>query len=251
MITPELISFIKQQLAQGMTKETITNNLASNGWNITDINEGFMAVLPPMTSSTNNQSVNLQNRPSAPVSHGSGKNLIIAAMSLIIIILGASLGYVVWGKGPSTQPVNSTVSNEFFDNANEVVEESVPVKSMSPSEQFMASSKYFDNTKNFEELAQHVRKFGVQEAASQLEYWNDSTNEEKLQMFQLVRSVAPYSNEITITGETINGNTAIVSAYAKSLDGKKSGNGTVEMRLENGEWKIYQESWEGWILSLQ
>lgn len=45
MVNPQLLDYIKQQLAQGLSKEAIFTNLASSGgWNPADINEAFSAV---------------------------------------------------------------------------------------------------------------------------------------------------------------------------------------------------------------
>lgn len=44
MINQELINFIKQSLKQGNTKDKISSDLLSNGWNDFDIAEGFNAV---------------------------------------------------------------------------------------------------------------------------------------------------------------------------------------------------------------
>jgi len=41
MANPQLLDFVKMQLAQGLPKESIQNSLISSGWPQTDINEAF------------------------------------------------------------------------------------------------------------------------------------------------------------------------------------------------------------------
>ena len=44
MINQQLISFIKQQLQLGLTKEKISSELLANGWTTQDIEEGFTTI---------------------------------------------------------------------------------------------------------------------------------------------------------------------------------------------------------------
>jgi hypothetical protein len=44
MINQQLLDFIKQQLSKGISKDKITSDLLSNGWNIEDVAEGFAAI---------------------------------------------------------------------------------------------------------------------------------------------------------------------------------------------------------------
>ncbi|MCX6751476.1 MAG: hypothetical protein NT161_01770, partial [Candidatus Nomurabacteria bacterium] len=52
MINQPLLDFIKQQLQVGLTKEKITSDLLTNGWTTQDIEEGFKAVVPPISATT-------------------------------------------------------------------------------------------------------------------------------------------------------------------------------------------------------
>lgn len=47
MITPELITFIKQQLSAGVSREQISQTLQKNGWTSADIGEAFTQAMPP------------------------------------------------------------------------------------------------------------------------------------------------------------------------------------------------------------
>src|SRR3989344_6895948 len=41
MVNQQLLDYIKQQLQQGVSRENITNNLISQGWQQSDVNEAF------------------------------------------------------------------------------------------------------------------------------------------------------------------------------------------------------------------
>lgn len=41
MTNQQLLDYIKQQLQQGVSREIITNNLISQGWQQPDVNEAF------------------------------------------------------------------------------------------------------------------------------------------------------------------------------------------------------------------
>jgi uncharacterized protein with FMN-binding domain len=49
MITPELITYIRQQLSAGVPKETIAKALAPSGWSPQDIAQAFASITPPST----------------------------------------------------------------------------------------------------------------------------------------------------------------------------------------------------------
>ena len=50
MITQELIVFIRQQLAAGMTRDQISQVLVANGWHQADVDEGFVYIQPPQVT---------------------------------------------------------------------------------------------------------------------------------------------------------------------------------------------------------
>jgi hypothetical protein len=72
------------------------------------------------------------------------------------------------------------------------------------------------------------------------------SDDEKAQIFPLFHESLP--KEVTITGEIIEGNKATVKATATPDPPPKPGDkevitGTINLVLENGEWKIEKESW--------
>ena len=53
MINNELLEYIKHQRQIGISRETISGNLKSTGWNDADINEAFVAITPvPVSTGT-------------------------------------------------------------------------------------------------------------------------------------------------------------------------------------------------------
>lgn len=44
MVNQQLLDYIKQQLQQGVSRDNITNNLISQGWQQSDVNEGFSSI---------------------------------------------------------------------------------------------------------------------------------------------------------------------------------------------------------------
>jgi hypothetical protein len=72
------------------------------------------------------------------------------------------------------------------------------------------------------------------------------TDEEKAQIFPLFKATLPKT--VTVTGETIEGNKATVTATAAPDMDLKPGDkettlGTITLVLEDGEWKMEKESW--------
>ncbi len=103
MITQQLLDYIKQQLAQGISKEIINSNLLSQGWQQQDVDEAF--------SAAENQSVIVPQSPQ--ISFTSEKNkttiiLIVVGGALLLIGLGVG-GFFLFSKvKPSPQTIQPT-----------------------------------------------------------------------------------------------------------------------------------------------
>src|SRR3989344_6942315 len=83
MITPEVISYIKRQIAGGISREQISFSLKKNGWNDADVAEAFATIAIP---------VNSVPHASQAVIHSSHKVRNI----IIFFILLALLGGTAW-----------------------------------------------------------------------------------------------------------------------------------------------------------
>lgn len=105
MANQQLIDFIKQQLQKGLTKEIISNQLLSNGWNTQDIEEGFNYLSSQKESVT--QNVTLEK--------GSNKNTIkiVVFVILVFVILGGGIfAYYFWGKTNKLSEVENSYSQK-------------------------------------------------------------------------------------------------------------------------------------------
>lgn len=78
MINPELKAFVKKQLDAGVTRDIITSQLTTNGWNAFDIAEVFDALIE-------------RPKPEKPVKTGGFFFLFSAGLFVL-----AGLGILVW-----------------------------------------------------------------------------------------------------------------------------------------------------------
>jgi len=98
MVNTQLLDYIKQQLAQGLSKETIQQNLISaGGWNLSDITEAFSAL-------GNDQSVSLSN--SARIN----RHLIGPIIVFVIILAEQLLAWFLTGKFTTLSIITAFVS---------------------------------------------------------------------------------------------------------------------------------------------
>lgn len=83
MINQQLIDFIKQQLQKGLTKEIISSQLISNGWNIQEIEEGFREI--EQTVQNPNNTKKRKNK----------KVIVFSIVVLLFIISGGLFAYLL------------------------------------------------------------------------------------------------------------------------------------------------------------
>src|ERR1035437_5668328 len=91
MVTQELISFIKQKLASGETKEAITAELLKSNWSEQDINQAF-------TTIDQNIPVPPQPTPTVPQSSNDQTHLIITIVAFLICYPVGVICMWVWMK---------------------------------------------------------------------------------------------------------------------------------------------------------
>ena len=85
-------------------------------------------------------------------------------------------------------------------------------------------------------------EYTTEERASLLRNQSTKVDEyTKTQLFPSLKSMMPPISSITITGESIVGNTATLS-LKNNNDSKTTG--TVTLKKESGLWKIEREAWK-------
>lgn len=94
MITPQLLDYIRQQLATGVSKDEIKKALTTQGWNEQDIREAFSLIntsstLVPAIPPTGKVHTTLVVQP-----NNKKKSLVIAGIVTILFLLGAAASYV-------------------------------------------------------------------------------------------------------------------------------------------------------------
>jgi hypothetical protein len=119
MITPELQTYIRQQLGAGVTKDAIKQNLSVNGWNSQDLDEAFLSINNPQSSQVATPSI---------VSSGHKMMLVIVIVFLLLVCAGgafAAYHYGLFNKlfTPTTDqlPVDTTTETSTIINNTESV----------------------------------------------------------------------------------------------------------------------------------
>ncbi|MDE2030918.1 MAG: hypothetical protein KGI58_01510 [Patescibacteria group bacterium] len=134
MITPELVQFVRSELARGATKELITAQLKTQAWTDVDINEVFKSV----SSSTSSASSPYPKKSKVFL------GFVLIVLFFIIIILGGFIayasGYVIPLTNVFSESVQSSKSSTgtTFDIA--VTVDSSGMKSLKNSEGFMSGT---------------------------------------------------------------------------------------------------------------
>jgi len=108
MITPELQTYIRQQLGAGIAKEVIKQNLSVKGWNPQDLDDAFFAIENEHTAQT-------ATPPAVPSSH---KGIWATVIILLLLLLGAAGAYAAYSYGlialptfvTTTPPIATTTS---------------------------------------------------------------------------------------------------------------------------------------------
>jgi hypothetical protein len=100
MITPELVSYIKSQLALGIDRQALTASLLGQGWSVADIQEAFNS-LNSNISSINNIGINLQPKKTFP-------KFIYAVIAILLVVAGAI--YFLLPKNSNVKKLNIPIT---------------------------------------------------------------------------------------------------------------------------------------------
>jgi len=95
MINQQLLDYIKQQLQQGASREIITNNLISQGWQQSDVNEAFVSINSPIspTPQENIATQQFSTMSQQPKPRINKALLVVISILGILIIGGGAFGY--------------------------------------------------------------------------------------------------------------------------------------------------------------
>lgn len=128
MITPELQTYIRQQLGAGITKDVIKQNLFTQGWNAQDLDEAFVSI-------ENVQFPKAFIPPLQPIPRGhKGKWAIVIFIFLLIIAGGAfaAYHYGLFNKfltSPTTTTLPVVTTTKPVSNTNTESENITPTTS--------------------------------------------------------------------------------------------------------------------------
>jgi hypothetical protein len=126
MINDELVSYVRDQLSQGIRRETITNNLKGAGWQDADINEAFdifmpkvvatpvaPIAVPPIGTITSESTNNLPAYNTQIPAHSSVKKPLLIFIILALLIVGGTAAYAYHSGAFVTLPslINDAVKN--------------------------------------------------------------------------------------------------------------------------------------------
>ena len=95
MISREIVTYIRTQLARGTSKETIARNLTQNGWLPSDVADGFAAVSAETNSRATNANI-VKN-----YSNNTGAKIALSALFVLVSAGYAFFQYVAQPQQPA------------------------------------------------------------------------------------------------------------------------------------------------------
>lgn len=122
MINPQLLDYVRQQLAAGVSKDAVKKALATQRWNEQDVNEVFTTIERPTPTSPPQPVTQTPTTPiNQPISVQPKKfsrSLIFLGVIVLILILGAGSAYAFYKFNPSTFAwLNKTLPVENTDTS--------------------------------------------------------------------------------------------------------------------------------------
>lgn len=107
MVSSQLLDYIRQQLAAGISKEEIIKSLVANNWQVADINEAFAAFPSPQLTPPPVVQAPTQNFAQPVVSSHKG---IWAVAVVFLLLIGAGGAFAAYQYGLFTSPVATTAT---------------------------------------------------------------------------------------------------------------------------------------------
>lgn len=102
MITQQIVGFIRQQLASGLTQEQIAASLKQSGWADADIAEAFQSSVDDVNPVATATSVETA---------GGSKKIVLAIAIVFIVACAAAGGFYLWNKSSSAVSEKSATEN--------------------------------------------------------------------------------------------------------------------------------------------
>jgi hypothetical protein len=169
MVTEQLLTFIKSQIQQGVSKDVIVGMLSGQGWTSVDIEQAFRAVSPPIASSTpapaptpaiqvnpvasiaspspvqNIQSAQPQTPPVQPVQHKSHskRNIIVTTIIILVLLSLIITGIALYLASFFSHP--APVVNTEFTTTNLLINPGAETSDLTGWTSGMASTSSVDN----------------------------------------------------------------------------------------------------------
>ena len=118
MINQQLLDYIKQQLQQGASRDNITNDLISQGWQQSDVNEGFSSI----ENFSSNQASSPQSFSTLPQQpEKNTKKTLLAIISIIgVLAIGGGVFGYFYLKNTGTETENPKVTENISPQNNEL-----------------------------------------------------------------------------------------------------------------------------------
>ena len=142
MINQQILDYIKQQLQQGIPKETISSNLLSQGWLQQDVNEAFSQATAQnivQGSGSNFSAIDVTEKSSA-----TNIKWIVISVILLLIITGAIYLWRVQTKQSSiTNQASPTLPIPSISTSPNVITPP-PAQTLSPKEVWLNMQAKFD-----------------------------------------------------------------------------------------------------------
>ncbi|MFA6585044.1 MAG: hypothetical protein WCS97_01210 [Candidatus Paceibacterota bacterium] len=115
MITPELQTYIRQQLGAGIAKDVIKQNLSAKGWNVQDLDDAFFAI----------ESEHTAQAATPPAASRSHKGMWATVIILILLLLGAGGAYAAYSYGLITLPSLTTTTTPTVATTTQAYEDQI------------------------------------------------------------------------------------------------------------------------------
>ena len=107
MVSPQLLDYIRQQLAAGVSKEEISKALIANSWQVVDINEALAAFpSPQLVTPPPVVQAPIQNPVQPAISRG--HKGVWATVIVLLLLVGAGGAYAAYQYGLFTSPTITT-----------------------------------------------------------------------------------------------------------------------------------------------